>query len=123
MLRMLELTNRRASLPSRIHVRKCVLVDLVNVFKLKELDPEVCVRYNQNIDDLLMYSKTPGACCSLLNAITGKISSSSLEVLRCIMSDVLKTLLEELICFPLILFILLVNLLIMICNLFILVNL
>ena len=89
-----------ARLSSRIHVRKCVLVDLVKVFKLEEMNPGVCVHYHSNIYDLSMYRKTPGACCPWLSAITGqKIFSSSVAVHRCIMCDFLETLLEEFICF------------------------
>ena len=66
---MMELVNRRSNLASRIHLRQLVLPDLVKVFKLKEMDPGVCVLYQQNINDLLMYRNTPGACRSSVNAM------------------------------------------------------
>ena len=75
LLSFFELTNRRASQSSRIQVWKCVLDELVASFKLKDLNPGVCVHYFKNIDDLFVYKKTSRRCFSLLSVISYKRSS------------------------------------------------
>ena len=66
------------------------MVELVVSFKLKDLNPGVCVHYHKNIVDLLMHRNNRSLFCSSVSAMAGDIFRSSLGVLKCIMAGVRK---------------------------------